>query len=337
MKRLTLKIVFTLMIIFGMITLSANIITLFAIQIVPDTIVATHNEFSFIVMISGSISLILFAIVINYMIVSRIKQLNIATKEIAKGNFDTVIIDKHNDELAGLIHNFNFMTKELKTNAYLSKEFVRNVSHEFKTPISSIKGYAELLENGMLTEEETKEYARIIVDETERFSSLSKNLLQLSLIDSSNIIKKEDIFLLDEQIRKVLQVTQYLWEEKNLEFDLNLEKITFMGNKELTYQIWQNLISNAIKFSAVGGIINISLVRKESSVMFEIEDFGVGISDENKEKIFMPFYIADKSRNKQGSGLGLSITKKIVDKLDGEIVFYSEENKGTRFVVTLKD
>jgi signal transduction histidine kinase len=158
--------------------------------------------------------------------------------------------------------------------------------------------------------------------------------LQISLLDSSNLIRQDEEYFVDEQIRSVLQLTQLEWESKNIEFDLNLEEINYLGNKELTFQIWQNLISNAIKFSKENSKIRI-LLKKENEIFFEIEDFGQGISLVDQSKIFSQFFIANTSRNKSGSGLGLSITKKIVEKLGGSIHFESVENQGTIFYVKL--
>jgi signal transduction histidine kinase len=222
----------------------------------------------------------------------------------------------------------------LRANEYLSKNFVRSFSHELKTPLSSIKGYSELIADGNLTKEEIREYTDIIIGQIDRLTALSKSMLRLSLLDSSEIISKDETFRVDEQVRNVLLLTQLEWEEKNITFDLSLDEVSVIGNKQLTQQIWQNLISNAIKFSYDGGDIRIVL-KKDEKLYFEIQDFGQGISDEDQNNIFNQFFTADKSRNKSGSGLGLSIVQKIIEKLGGEIWFESEAGKGSTFYVTL--
>jgi len=332
MKKISVKIIFILItILFSISIIPRLFIMLFpVIPLVESGIYVISN------IISVLISLSLFALAINHFIIKRIINLSEATKIVAKGNFDIKIKVIGDDEISKLTNNFNKMAEELKANEYLSKNFVRNVSHEIKTPISSIKGYAELIAAGKLSENELKEYANIIVNETERLSKLSKSMLQLSLLDSTVIIKKEDNFNVAEQIRNILQLMQVEWENKGIDFDLMLNEIYIVSNKELTYQIWQNLISNAIKFSNINGKISIKLVEVDKGIIFEITDYGIGISEENNDKIFQQFFIENKTINKQGSGLGLTITKNIVEKLEGNIKVISIKGEKTTFIVELK-
>ncbi len=334
MKKLSTKIVLILVCTFLLVSLTIRIL-IFAFQFTPTFEAMTSGKFFIGVMIIGFISLSLFAFAINQIIVKRIKNLNNVVLEIGKGKFEVQMeIDGH-DEISSLTENINLMAKELKSNEYLSKEFAKNVSHEFKTPLSSIKGYSELIAKGSLTKAEITEYADIIIREIDRLADLSKNMLQISLLDTVNLVQKEDEFCVDEQIRNVLQLTQLEWESKNIEFDLDLEEINYKGNRELTFQIWQNLIANAIKFSKPNDSIQIRLYTRDK-LYFEIQDHGVGISEEDQENIYDQFFIADKARNKSGSGLGLSITKKIVEKLGGTIRFSSQKNMGTTFYVCLE-
>jgi len=289
--------------------------------------------------IIGIISMVLFAVAINLFVVKRIKKLNESTKEIAAGNFDIKLEEKGTDELSELARSFNKMSAELKANEYLAKEFVRNISHEYKTPLSVIKAYGEWIE-GEAKEKKIdwdtlEEYAGIIMNETDRMATLSKSMLQLSLLDSTTIIKKEDEFSPSAQINNILRIMQVKWTDKNIEFDLDLDSDMIKSNEQLLYQVWQNLISNAIKFSLENGKIKIMLKITEQELIFEINNGGSVLSDEDKEKIFTQFYMADKSRNTEGSGLGLAITKRIVDKLGGEIMIESGEERGTTFVVNM--
>jgi len=281
----------------------------------------------------------LFAYALNYIVVARICRLEAATDEVAKGNFDINVAVKGRDELSDLTASFNRMSAELKSNEYLSKEFIRNVSHEFKTPISAIRAYGELLDaeadGERIDRVMLKEYADIIIKESDRLTLMSKSILQLSLLDSTTIIKKDDAFNPAEQVRGIFRLTQAQWSEKNLTLDLRLEDMTVTNNELLLYQVWQNLISNAIKFSKENGTITVTLKRDENGVFFEITDDGIGIRDEDKEKVFGLFFMADKSRNTEGSGLGLAIIKKILSKLGGEITFDSAEGKGSAFRVRL--
>jgi len=268
-------------------------------------------------------SVIIFTFSINTIIIKRIKQLEKATICIKEGNFDVTLDTSGKDEIARLSDNFNLMAQELKSNEYLSKEFVRNFSHEFKTPLSVIRGYTEMVEQMELTEVEKKEYLDIIISETQRLSNLTNNMLQISLIDSKSIITKDDEYSISEQIRNVIQMTQLKWEEKKLTFDLDMEEIKIKNNKELTYQIILNLLSNAVKYSDLKKEIKITLRDSKDSFTFSITNTGQEIPLEDFDKVFQLFYISDKEKNQESTGVGLTLTKKIVDKLKGEISFSS--------------
>ncbi|MFH0993861.1 MAG: HAMP domain-containing sensor histidine kinase, partial [bacterium] len=330
MKKLSSKVVGMLLLVFFSISLVMRTI-IALLEGVPIYELIGSGWFFLAMMAMGFTSLSLFALSIEMIIVKRIKKLNAAIIDIEKGDYEVQIEVKGSDEIATLADNIRLMANELKANEYLNKDFARNVSHEFKTPLSSIKGYAELIEMGGQSEAENTEYAGIIIHEIDRLAKLSRDLLQISLLDSVNIIKRDDAFSIDEQIRNVLQLMQLEWENKKIEFDLDLDELTIQaGNRELTFQIWQNLIANAIKFTPEGGKIQISLHEKDG-IRFEIRDYGIGINAEDQKKIFTQFFVTDKARNQSGSGLGLSITKKIVEKLDGTIFFESRLDEGTTF------
>jgi len=340
--RLSLKIIIANLVV----TLAVNAVLFVLLLLIrmaaeplfdPETI---ERWLSLISLSTNIIILIVFAVALNWLVVKRIRRLNDSTKEVAAGNFDIRIPEKGGDELSELATNFNKMSAELKANEYLAKEFIRNISHEYKTPLSVIKAYAEWIEGEAdeksVDKDTLKEYARIIMNETDRMAALSKSMLRLSLLDSTTIIKKEDEFSPSVQIREILRIMQLKWGDKDLEFDLNLEDIVIKNNEELLYQVWQNLISNAVKFSDKGGKIGMDLKADNGGVYFEISNGGTALSSEDKEKIFMQFYMADKSRNTEGSGLGLAIVKRIIDKLGGEIEVDSD-NGVTRFRVRVID
>lgn len=333
MKKLSIKIIVTLIAVFFSVTTLLRLIIVI-IGYDPPIDKGIFDDMFIGIIIAGFLSLSIFSIAINFIIVKRIKTLNTAVKEIESGKYNIEVQMKGVDEIGTLMKNINTMAKELQANEYLSKNFVKNFSHEFKTPLSSLKGYSELIADGNLTQVKVKKYSDIIIGQIDKLTSLSKSMLQLSLLDSSEIVLTNEIFSVDEQIRNVLQFTQIEWEKKDIIFDLKLEDVQITSNKELTRQIWQNLISNAIKFSNKAGVIRILLSKKEK-VHFLIQDYGQGISEENQKNIFNQFFIADKSRNKSGSGLGLSIVQKIVEKLGGEISFISKKDEGSTFHVTL--
>ncbi len=277
------------------------------------------------VLIISAMSLTMFAYAINRFIVKRIKKIDEATVRVKDGYYDFELDTSGKDEITNLSKNFNLMINALKSNEYLNKEFVRNFSHELKTPLSAIKGYAELISQNELTKEERTNYLDIIIHESERLSHLSSNMLQISLVDSMSIVKKEDHYNFAEQIRKVIQIMQMSWEEKKLSFDLDLEEIQIRNNKELTYQILLNLISNAIEFSYQNTEIKITLKDLNNEFQFSITNQGQSIPKEDFEKVFQLFYITDKTKHETSTGVGLTLTKKIVDKLEGGISFQSEE------------
>jgi signal transduction histidine kinase len=307
------------------------------IVITPNMISNPINQFmtlqktiTFVPVIIGSI-LIIFAVA---MVLRPIREISDASKEVAIGNFNASVKVRGNDEIAVLSRNFNLMVKELSANEYLHKDFVSNVSHEFKTPITSLKGYAKLLKKDDLTKEQRQEYADIIISESERLSNLSSNLLKLSKLENEVIKHRKDKFSLAEQIRDVILLLQDGWENKNLELDLDLNEVEFTGDKELLYEVWINLISNSIKYSNDNGTLRIT-VKKRDKIIVEIIDDGIGMTIEEQDKIFLRFYKADKSRNTSGTGLGLSIAKKIVELHLGTISVESEVGKGSKFVVII--
>ena len=275
-----------------------------------------------------------FIYIMDKMIIRRIDTLNSAMSEVARGNYEITVPVEKKDELSELTDSFNKMTTELKTNAFLSKDFTRYVSHEFKTPLAVIRSHAEAAEYSE-TKEEMQEYLSVIISETDRLAEISKNILELCRLDSTTIISKNDTFSPATQIRNILLSTQFGWIAKNISIEPELEEFEIKNNETLVFRIWQNLIGNAIKFTEENGAIHISLQREENSFIFSISDNGIGISDEDKEKIFNPFFTGDKSHNKDGSGLGLPLVKSIVDKLNGEISCTSKLNKGTKFIVRL--
>jgi signal transduction histidine kinase len=272
--------------------------------------------------------------VITATILRPIRRLIDASKKVAGGDLTVELPIKGFDEITELNKNFNYMVKQLAANEYLHKDFVSNVSHEFKTPITSLKGYAKLLKDPNLTSQKRNEYADIIIWESDRLASLSSNLLRLSELESDVLSCKKESFSLDEQIRDAVLFLQNEWESKNIELDLQLDEITFVGDKSLIYQVWINLFSNAVKYTAKDGKIKVNLFKKEK-IVFEIIDNGIGISDDDLQNVFRKFYKADKSRNSKGTGLGLSIVKRIVELHKGTIYAESELGKGSKFTVIL--
>lgn len=284
-----------------------------------------------------SILLITIALMqnISRKIVNPIKKITDATKKVASGDFTIELETKRNDEIGELTHNFNKMVKELNSIECLQKDFINNVSHEIKTPISSIQGFAKLLEADDLSKEERKEYAEIIKEESDRLLYLSTNILKLAKLENQERIMNKTKFNIAEQIRRTISVLEPKWKEKNIKFNVSLKEQEFLGEKDLMYQVWMNIIENSIKFSKQDGQIDVKMKTNQDSIIVEIKDYGIGMEEEEVKKIFDRFYQIDKSHTKPGAGLGMTIAKRIVELSGGKIEVKSKLNESTTFTVTL--
>ncbi len=266
--------------------------------------------------------------------VDTIIEIEKATKEIASGNYNIRIEEKSNlIELDDMSHNFNLMAKDLAMNEMMKSDFINNVSHDFKTPLAAIEGYATLLKNKNLPPEKMEEYANHILFNSKRLTKMTSNILLLSTLDNSRIVLNKSDFSLDEQIREMILLYENEWSEKNLDLDIDLATVSFNGDKDLLSHVWQNLISNAVKFCDDNGTISVKLTKEDNKIQFSISNTGGFIKKEDLPKIFEKFYQTDTSRASKGNGLGLSIVKKVVDLHGGEILISSEEDKMTEFIV----
>ena len=266
-----------------------------------------------------------------------IKEVGVAMEKISEGDFSVRLETKSNSkEIKEIFSGFNMMAKELASTEILQGDFVSNVSHEFKTPINAIEGYSMLLQNDENLTEDQKEYIEKIIFNTKRLSSLTGSILLLSKLENQSIVSNKSRFDLDEQIRKSLLSLETQWESKNIEFDIEMDDTDFIGNETLLHHIWDNLISNAIKFSNDGGEIKIRLSNYNDKIVFTISDKGMGIDEDAQKHIFDKFYQGDSSHKQEGHGLGLSLVKKIIDLENGEISVQNNDDKGCTFTVVLK-
>lgn len=264
--------------------------------------------------------------------------MNKATKEVAQGNFDVRINpDKavNIEEIEQLYENFNYMVKELGTIETLRSDFVADVSHEFKTPIAAIEGYAMLLQDDTLSNDEKKEYIDSILYNSKRLTNLTGNILMISRLENETMRINRTDFSLDEQIRRIILTFEEAWSEKELDLDIDLDAVTYYGDEDLLYNVWLNLISNAVKFSVQGGTVKVKLIDNKYNVKVYVEDNGIGMSETAKTRIFEKFYQSDTSRASQGNGLGMTLVKKILDLCGANIEIESTLGKGTKFIVKL--
>ena len=267
-----------------------------------------------------------------------INKLGDAMNRVAEGDFSVSLEEKNSSpEIANIYDKFNLMVKELNATEVLQTDFVSNVSHEFKTPINAIEGYATLLQDREgLSPDEQEQYVDKILFNTQRLSSLVGNILLLSRIDNQAIPHKGASFRLDEQIRQAIVLLEPEWVKKDIEFDVEMEDITIEGNENLLFHVWNNLIGNAIKFDPPNGLINIKLHKSGGKAVFQIEDSGPGISDEGLKHIFDKFYQEDSSHKQEGNGLGLALAGRIVSLHGGSISAVNLPGGGCRFTVELK-
>lgn len=268
-------------------------------------------------------------------IINPIIEISKCSQKVAKGDFTATVTHTGTDELGILAGNINAMVNELSKMEYLHKDFMSNVSHEFKTPLSAIKGYAELLCEDNLPIEERREYSQILAEETGRLNKLCSDLLRMARLDSGTVKMNVSQFYLDEQIRGVVVLLAEMWQNKHLEIRLDLDKVLLSSEEQLLRLVWLNLIENAIKYSDEGSDISISCNENGNQVKVKVNNHGSLISEESKSRIYEKFYQCDESHSQVGNGLGLSIAKGIIELLGGAINFESDELSGTTFIVLL--
>ncbi|GIN73976.1 two-component sensor histidine kinase [Bacillus sp. J14TS2] len=291
--------------------------------------------FSILLGLTFLISLALIAIFAGFL-VRPIKKLTKATRRIAGGHYDIQLDHNRKDEIGDLAYDFQRMAVSLKKLDDMRQEFVSNVSHEIQSPLTSIRGFTKAIRTKSISAEQADQYLEIIEKESGRLSSLSKQLLLLSSLDKEAKAIHKEPFRLDEQIREVVLLTEWEWNKKKLKLELDLPEMVIKADRQLFQQVWTNLLTNSIKFTGEAGVISISAVIDDQIVVM-LRDTGKGMTEEELLHIFDRFYMADKSRNRtqSGSGLGLSVVKKIIDLHEGKIEVKSKHEEGTKFIIRI--
>lgn len=306
--------------------------------------ISTSSYIRFIVtIITGLVFMTLFSMIMHFILPNKRKNIYLeivsALRKIANGDFNVYLDIKMHErnQFTDLVDQFNHMVKQLQQMEDMRQEFISNVSHEIQSPLTSIVGFAQALQHKQLSEEQQQRYLTIIETESRRLSKLSDNLLKLTSLEAENHIVEKINYPLDQQLRTIILASEPNWSQKKLELEIQLEKVTLFANDDLMSQVWTNLIHNSIKFTPDYGKLTIYLEKKEQQAVVTISDTGIGISDTDKPYIFERFYKADQARVRSngGSGLGLSIVKKIVDIHNGRIMVQSEIGKGTTFIIKL--
>jgi two-component system phosphate regulon sensor histidine kinase PhoR len=259
-------------------------------------------------------------------------------RRIAKGDFAVQLpVQSRPDPFSEIVRSINSMAIELSQMEQMRQAFISNVSHEIQSPLTSISGFAKVLQNGELGQEERVHYLSIIEAESMRLAKLRENLLKLTSLESEHHPFELKRYRLDKQLRSLVLACEPLWVEKSIEMDIDLDDIHVYADEDLMSQVWVNLIHNSIKFTPPNGTIQISLKKQGDEVKVQIADTGLGIAEEDLEFIFDRFYKADRSRNRStmGSGLGLSIVKKIIDMHQGTIKAESQLGEWTKMTIQL--
>jgi signal transduction histidine kinase len=325
-------------IVFGILILAGVVVYLIVYFVLnKDLFHYVEFNFSFSFIFALLLSLILGSAItyqVGKEILNPMMKLNHASKEVANGNFHLEVnVQTHIKEIEEIFMSFNQMVNELKSIEIIRNDFVANISHEFKTPLTAIEGYATLLQDNELSERERLQYVQMILGSTKQLSTLSSNILKLSNLENQGTITDKKMYRLDEQIREVLLFHEKSWSEKEIELQLELPKTVIYQNESLLIQVWSNLISNAIKFSSQKGQIRVSLTKKDEGIVVSVKDNGIGMTPQVKKHIFEKFYQGEPSRTREGNGLGLAMVHRIVCLCDGKIFVNSEPGKGSEFIV----
>lgn len=263
-----------------------------------------------------------------------------ATEKLTSGDFSVRLTPKHPfnkyDEFDLIKENLNAMASELGKSEILKTDFIANVSHEIKTPLSIIKNYAQLIGQDNLDEQTKKAYIETVITATTRLNDLVGNILKLNKLENSSLTIAKTKVRLDEMLAQVVISFEDIIERKCLEVDCDFEEITIETEPSYLEIVWNNLISNAIKFTDNGGKISVSVKKDGENAVVTVTDTGCGISAQTGQRIFDKFYQGDTSRAKEGNGLGLALVKKVIDLIGGEISVKSQVGKGSTFIITLK-
>lgn len=295
-----------------------------------------HILFGWLLALTIILSIVMVIFSTKYL-VNPISKLTTATKSLSNGNFNVDLDITRHDEIGELSHSFLRMASKLEQMDDMRKEFISNISHDIQSPLSNIKGYTNLLEIESLSPEEKSNYISIINGEIKRLSTLAKQLLLLASLDRDENIMKRKPFNVGKQIKDLVRNYQWQMSEKGITLGFSLPDVEITGDPSLLNTVWDNLLTNAIKYNKTHGSIEISIEEKEKSVLVTFEDTGIGLNDKEKERIFERFYRVDSARTRsvEGTGLGLSIVAAIVKLHGGLIHVNSMENEGTTFVVEL--
>lgn len=270
-----------------------------------------------------------------------VKRIQAGIDQVIKGDFSTRIPylygEDSSNEFDQIITGLNKMIEELSGVETLRTDFIANVSHELKTPLAVMQNYSALLQNPELEEEQRMEYGRAITEQTKRLSNLVMNILKLNKLENQQIYPNAETYDLGEQLCECMLEFESVWEEKDIEIEADIgENIRIETDKELLSLVWNNLLSNALKFTEAGGKVSLTLQNDEQFAYVQVQDTGCGMSPETGKNIFKKFYQGDTSHATKGNGLGLALVKRVIDICGGEIAVSSQLGQGSTFTVKLR-
>jgi len=318
--------------------------TMYRNGIAEENISTVINILMVYVMVMAAIATLIIGLIRYRFFINPTRKLSEAAGKIAKGDFTIRIPSSRGGEKKNFIDvlydDFNTMAEELASIETLKNDFIANVSHEIKTPLSVIQTYTIALQNKNISEEERGENIKTILEATQKLSALVTNILKLSKLENQEITRESKYFDLSEQLRRCALMFADNMERKNIQFEEDIDDISVCYDENLLEIVWNNLISNAVKFTDTGGVIHISLknvsASKQDFIHISVADTGCGINETAIKHIFDKFYQGDTSHSGSGNGLGLALVKKTVDLLGGTVTAESVPGKGSKFTVILQ-
>lgn len=280
-----------------------------------------------------------FGLFWRYVIGKPLRKIAGAARKVAEGDFSVQIEaarkDGRKNEIDVLIEDFNKMARELASNEMLKSDFIANVSHEIKAPLSIIQSYTKALKDGDTTPEQQEQYMETIITASKNLNAMITNILKLNKLENQQIFSSSESYQLGEQLRRCALSYMEQWQDKGIEFKIDVEDISVCYDASLLELVWNNLLSNAVKFTGTGGRISLTSQTRDNAVFVTIQDTGCGIDKETQSRIFEKFYQGDTSHTTEGNGLGLALVKKVIEIIGGEISVKSALGKGTAFTLKI--
>lgn len=262
-----------------------------------------------------------------------------AARKVADGDFNVQVPvspkKRKMNEMDALIEDFNKMIRELNGNEMLKSDFISNVSHEIKSPLSLIQSYTKALRDDVVPQGQREQYMNTVIEATERLNIMISNILKLSKLENQQIFPERKTYQLGEQLRRCALRFMDKWQEKEIEFEIDVADVAVHYDDTLLELVWNNLLSNAVKYTDKGGTIRLTSRKEENKVIVVVEDSGCGMDAETCRRVFEKFYQGDTSHASEGNGLGMALAKKIVEIAGGCIRAESSLGKGSRFTVEL--